>query len=577
MEKLKKGIIENYINGSLLDFIDDYYHHNKEDAESLITLLSELHNRQQINIVEVFSKLSNIPSSHDFFSKMIIFEKILPNLNSSIIDIVECVKKITLEAGQDMAAHTLIEPLIELCKKNINYTDELFCFSLSNIDPDFDSLSIAIQAGACINEKDYVEKGINLLNNKSSKVVERALFSLGKIKYQDHQQLIITATEIINSTSSTSSDKTLSISLRTLINLYSQNNSLESLVLEFLYKNSNYFGEQYVHTAATLIAHDNKKLNDKFKEILFDICCHVKPENIGTINIIDYALKNLLQQGAFIECVSYIEKMFSLTDYKLSIRNLNSFTHEINNYPDTHLSSLVTRWLVSNNYYLCKNCSYIFDRRESDTSIKFNIEMLYNISPQTYITLAKRACGWFFIRPEIAIGLITSLIYYVPDDALDEINEIIFNPLFISYPGSMYESISQLKNSSNHRMRKIAEDILVSFDKYQDAVEKATELKELIPSEQDRHTYRRHQNRLMDDSIKQARSKSFLSSIFSGNESLLLYGNKSIHYIKHGEDKIRQEIPLQEISHSMLLASMLNLDPHGLNKMIFQFKIEGCN
>lgn len=508
---------------------------------------------------------------------MNIFEKILPNLDTSIIDIVECVKKITLEAGQDMAAYMLIDPLIELCKKNISYPDELFYFSLSNVDPDFDSLSIALQAGACINEKDYIEKGINLLKNKNSKVVERALFSLGKIKYQDHQQLIITATEIINSTSSTSSDKTLAISLRTLINLYSQNNSLESLVLEFLYKNSSYFGEQYVHTAATLIAHDNKKLNDKFKEILFDICCHVKPENIGTINIIDYALKNLLQQGAFIECVSYIEKMFSLTDYKLSIRNLNSFTHEINNYPDTHLSSLVTRWLVSNNYYLCKNCSYIFDRRESDASIKFNIEMLSNISPQTYITLAKRACGWFFIRPKIAIGLITSLMYDVPDDALGEINEIIFNPLFISYPGSMRESISQLKNSSNHRMRKIAEDILVSFDKYQDAVEKATDLKELIPSEQDRHTYRRHQNRLMDDSIKQARSKSFFSSIFSGNESLLLYGNKSIHYIQHGEDKIRQEIPLQEISHSMLLASMLNLDPHGLNKMIFQFKIEGCN
>lgn len=576
MEKLKEAIVENYRNGTLLDFVNDYYHHNKENAESLIALLSELHNKQQINIVKLFSKLSNSPSSHTFFSKMIVFEKILPNLNSSIIDIVECVKEITLEAGQDMAANMLIEPLIELCKKNINYPDELFCFSLSNIDPDFDSLSIAIQAGAYINETEYVEKGINLLNNKSSTVVERALFSLGKIKYQDHQLLTLTATEIINSTASTSSDKALAISLRTLINLYSQNNSLECLVLEFLYKNSSYFGEQYVHTAATLIAYDNKKLSDKFKGILFDICCHVKPENIGTVNIIDYALKNLLQQGAFIECVSYIEKMFSLTDYKLSIKNLNSFTHEINNYPDTHLSSLVTRWLVSNKYYLCKNCSYIFNKRDSDTSIKFNKDILSEINTQSFIILAKRACGWFFIRPRIAIGLIISLMYEAPDEALGEINEILFNPLFISYPGSMHESMNQLKNSSSHRMRKIAEDILVSFDSYQDAVRKATELKELIPSEQDRHTYRRHQNRLMDDSIKQARSKSFLSSIFSGNESLLLYGNKSIHYIKHGEDKIRQEIPLQEISHSMLLASMLNLDPHGLNNMIFQFKIEGC-
>lgn len=577
MDKLKETIVEKYKNGILLDFANDYYHHNKEDAESLISLLSELHNKQQINIVEVFSKLTNMPSRHDFFSKMIIFEKILPNLSSSIIDIVECVKKITLEAGQDMAAYMLIDPLIELCKKNISYPDELFYFSLSKVDPDFDSLSIAIQAGVSINEKDYIEKGINLLNNKNSKIVEQALFALGKIKYQDHKLLTLAATEIINLTSSLPSDKILAISLRALINIFSQNNSLENLVLEFLSKHSNNFGELYVNTAATIIAYNYGILNDKLIKVLFDICCHVKPENIGTVNIVDYALSNLLKQGEFTECVSYIEKLLSLTENRLSIENLTSFTNEINNYPETHLSSLITRWLVSNNYYLCKNCSYILDRRESDASIKFNKEMLSDISPQTYILLAKRACGWFFIRPKIAIGLITSLMYDVPDDALDEIKEIIFNPLFISYPGSMHESISQLKSSSNHRMRKIAEDILVSFDKYQDTVEKATELKELITSEQDRHTYRRHQNRLMDDSIKQARSKSVFSSIFSGNESLLLYGNKSIHYIQHGEDKIRQEIPLQEISHSMLLASMLNLDPHGLNKMIFQFKIEGCN
>lgn len=57
MEKLKESIVENYINGSLLDFIDDYYDHNNDDSKSLINLLSELHNKQQINIIEVFSTL----------------------------------------------------------------------------------------------------------------------------------------------------------------------------------------------------------------------------------------------------------------------------------------------------------------------------------------------------------------------------------------------------------------------------------------------------------------------------------------------------------------------------------------
>ena len=66
-----------------------------------------------------------------------------------------------------------------------------------------------------------------------------------------------------------------------------------------------------------------------------------------------------------------------------------------------------------------------------------------------------------------------------------------------------------------------------------------------------------------------------MSSIF-GNESVLLYGNKSIYYVHHGDEKTRQEMPLQEISHSFEFASMFNLDPHGLENMLFQFKVEGC-
>ena len=118
-------------------------------------------------------------------------------------------------------------------------------------------------------------------------------------------------------------------------------------------------------------------------------------------------------------------------------------------------------------------------------------------------------------------------------------------------------------------MKDIASNILSDLEKYQRAVKAALEVNELKPSEQDRHTYLKHHNKLMNESMKQARSKSLFTSLFS--ESILLYGNKSIHYIHHGEQKSRQEVPLQEISHSIELASMFNLDPHGLENMIWQF------
>ncbi|WP_128784475.1 hypothetical protein [Photobacterium chitinilyticum] len=77
--------------------------------------------------------------------------------------------------------------------------------------------------------------------------------------------------------------------------------------------------------------------------------------------------------------------------------------------------------------------------------------------------------------------------------------------------------------------------------------------------------------------MKQARQKSFLSSLFGDNESVLLYGNKSIHYVYRREGKTRQEMPLQQIKHSFELASMQNIDPYGLDDKLWHFRVEGCN
>ena len=70
--------------------------------------------------------------------------------------------------------------------------------------------------------------------------------------------------------------------------------------------------------------------------------------------------------------------------------------------------------------------------------------------------------------------------------------------------------------------------------------------------------------------------KGFLSQIFK--TSVLLYGNRSIHYIYHGPngEKSRQEVPLHHISHSIELPSLETLDPYGLDMQLRNFRIEGC-
>lgn len=237
---------------------------------------------------------------------------------------------------------------------------------------------------------------------------------------------------------------------------------------------------------------------------------------------------------------------------------------------------MLTRWLLSKKVTLGKYASDLLRDSDKGISIGFDGTYVTKESKGVHLFLARKACGWFFNQPKTAISLIESLIFDAPDDELKDIQQLIFHPLCVSYPGSIRDHLKTMSESKEERVKQIASDVLSEFEKYQASVKAALKINELSPSEQDRHKYWRYHNKLMSESMKKARSKSLFTSLFAGNESVLLYGNKSIHYIHHGEQKTRQEVPLSEISTSFEFASMHNLDPHGLENMIWQFKAEGC-
>jgi hypothetical protein len=470
----------------------------------------------------------------------------------------------------------LLPPFKEFCKKGTDRTKALFDLSLTDIDEEFDHLSTAIEAGASNDEVTYVNQAIELLTHENEMIMQRTIFALGRINYQDKIHLKPVAVAINKSAVSSPVDAILATSMRALFAVASQSDDLESLFLNFLDTHSEHLGERYIHAASETLFYDKEKVSSDVEPKLLKICCYTKPENKGTINNIDYALERILKRNSFDDCVIFLERFFELSEYKLSVKHFDSFVRELHNHRDTHLSSLLTRWLLSKKIKLGKFASDLLRDSEKGVSIGFSSACFTNESKGVHLFLARKACGWFFNQPKTAISLIESLILNAPEDEIFDIQQLIFHPLCVSYPGSIRDHMEALTESKEEKVKQIASDVLSEYEEYQASVKAAYKINELSPSEQDRHTYWRYHNKLMSESMKQARSKSFLTSLFAGNESVLLYGNKSIHYIHHGEQKTRQEVPLSEVSTSFEFASMHNLDPHGLEKMIWQFKAEGC-
>lgn len=576
MDELKEKLLKANVDGSFFEFIQEVYYEDRKGEKVLPSLLVELHNEGILNLVELFTRFKNKTENHDFFSVRRVFEEVLPDINAPVKDVADCVKHLTLEAGQDMAAYMLLSPFKEFCKKDPDRIKALFDIALTNIDEDFDHLSTAIEAGASNDEVTYVNQAIKLLIHENELIIQRAIFALGRIDYQDKMLLEQVAIAINKSSAPSPSDVVLATSMRALFAVVSQSDDLESLFLVFLNTHSDHLDGRYIHAASEILFYDEKKVSGNVEPKLLNICSYTKPENKGTINNIDYALERILKRNSFDDCVVFLERFFELSEYKVSVKHFDSFVRELHNHRDTHLSSLLTRWLLSKKIKLGKYASDLLRDSDKGISIGFDRSYVTKENKGVHLFLARKACGWFFNQPRTAISLIESLVLDAPEDELTEIQQLIFHPLCVSYPGSIRDHLETLNESKEDRVKQIATDVLSEYEEYQASVKAAFKINELSPSEQDRHTYWRHHNKLMSESMKQARSKSFLTSLFAGNESVLLYGNKSIHYIHHGEQKTRQEVPLSEISTSFEFASMHNLDPHGLENMIWQFKAEGC-
>jgi hypothetical protein len=61
-------------------------------------------------------------------------------------------------------------------------------------------------------------------------------------------------------------------------------------------------------------------------------------------------------------------------------------------------------------------------------------------------------------------------------------------------------------------------------------------------------------------------------------KSVILYGEGSIHYMYRGQDDepVRQETQMNAVSTSYEVPILTIVDPHGLDKMLQHFRLEGC-
>lgn len=577
MNSIQNKLIEISNKDSFLEEVYQLYLNNSDDRSAIGQELATLHNQGIINIVAKFQNLKKSSQGHNFFYTRYIFEDALPALNAPVLEIMDCVKHLTIEAGNDLAAGTTVSSFITYCEANNTRPHEVLTHAFTDIEESFDFIAPALIAGSKANLQEFVNKAIELTSHENIDVCTKATFALGRINYLENTPLIHSALEALNSMVHTKySDNLFATTLKSIFLLYTLDKKNEIEVVELIKFVLNYKESIILHNASDIFAFNNSDIPKSMLDLFLEALVEVKPENTGTLQNIDLGLNHLLEINMEDKAFIFIDKLLTLNKGVISISLFKSFTHTIQKNKH-QLNKLITRWLLAKSVLFGHATSdLIGNYSDKGTKLKADLTQLEHRQKDIHLFLARKACAWFFLHPVSAVSFIISLVDSASEDEVESIQEIIFNPLLISYSGSVKDYLNEIDKESSEKVQTTIGHLLKELDSYHDGLRSAKEITELSPTISQREAYQRKWNRLMSDSFKEA-PKGFLSEIF-GKPSILLYGNSSIHYIHYGanDNKNRQVMPMHSISHSIEFPALEFLDPHGLDYMLRIFKLEGC-
>jgi hypothetical protein len=168
MNSFEKQIINSAQSETFLEVIHQIYRDNYDEKEAVGQEIAALHNARKIDAIAEFRKLNRSDQQHDFFMTRHVLEKALPGIDAPVTSVMDCVKHLVEEAGNDMAAGTLIPPFIQFCEANAGRPDEVLSAALADIDDSFDFITPAIIAGSNLQLEQYaksLEKQLHLFHH----------------------------------------------------------------------------------------------------------------------------------------------------------------------------------------------------------------------------------------------------------------------------------------------------------------------------------------------------------------------------------------------------------------------------
>jgi hypothetical protein len=571
----KEILISASKSGNFLNAAYESYLAAPDEREDLPLEIAALHNDGYINVVAEFSKLENKQEGGpDFFTTRRIFEKALPYINAPLRDVMHCVLHLHKAAGQDMAAGIIFDGYIAHCEKDPARPLEAMTLIESAYEHFADIFPATVVAGSRMDNSHFLAEVLRLAQHPAKDLRQRAVFSLSRIEWPNGASVPKEALAGLENSATENDDEILASVIRAAFKFYQQDKTTEAQVTALI-DNALSRGDDYaLHAGSAILGFEAKELPAPLLDVILGHLKRVKPMNKGTLDNIDLGIATLLKAALPDKALRFLEEFLLLHTEKLMIEVFDSAASEILTNK-TLLSKVTTRWFLNGARVLCESVHDIVGRvHDGNLLIDVDAAELTTKDFTHMVFIARKAIGYLFFKPVTAVSILISLMRLAPDDeTLEHLVELLFDPLLMNYTGSAREHVEAQTQQETGKVKETLDKSLAALATYLETLRGVPALAALHPAQAHREAYRRYMSELSAASMKKAEKRSVFLNLFS--RSTLLYGRKSINYVRGGDGPPRRmEIPLASHSVEMEIPRMENLDEHGLNYMLRVFRAE---
>jgi len=577
MTNKRKHLIDAFRGGNLIVTAYELSHGSEENRNTISALLSDLHNKGDLDLIEAYSRLKmNESGGVDFFLARQLFENALPTLSAPVEEVMACVQHLAREAGYDLAANSVFEPFIGYLLADKTRVSQALAAIKDSPNKWSGFVCPVLLAGAQEDIEDYFGHAVDLTSHEISDVCINAVYALGKISYPDTSLLPEQAIELVEKIAlEEHDDGVMGVVIKTASSLARLDDSLVEKARNAMLNALKNGSDQALHAASEEFGFHSNVLPDRILDLIISSFPRVKSENRGSIKNIDFGISRLLKKGDYDRSIECLETVLQSNAEELNVKIFNSVINEILTGDPNNLSKLLTRWFYKGDRVFCTAVTDIIGHiHGNQISLEIDVEGLPDTDPFTLIFIARKAIGYLFFNPITVVSIIISLLRSTKEGkAMKDLEELLLNPVLFNYPGAARQFLADRIPKESKPVATIIKSALNRLDDYQDNLRHIGEIPELHPTLLQREASSRKFSQEMSESYKQAMKGSIVELI--ATKSVLLYGRTSVNYIQQGpSDATRMEIPMKKHSVEMDFPMRHNLDPFGVDYMLRVFRAE---